>query len=961
MKKVRKVTTLIMVLALLFSITPGIALAEDGSATSDIVASSVIDNAIHYTIAPWYVFYDVRGGTNLNPNLVETRADGTLASLPTPTRSGRTFLGWYSEREGGELITADNVFTKNTRIYAAWNANAITFNANGGSSVSSITTGADGKLGTIPTNSTKNGRTLVGWVTATYGGNNNTSTTPSPMIGGQLVTTDTVFTNTATVYAIWQGSTVTLNSRGGTAFEPLTTDENGKVTLPTPVKPAQNEGGVYNFKGWYTDPVNGKLVTSDTIISTDTTLYAMYSYDSGSVVKSNLEVMDPEKTRVIVTTDCERDDLSSVVQFLMFSSDYEVEGIIHTSSRWHNALPNANGYWWAGPEVLLEWVDAYSEGYENLIKHEPDYPTPEYIRSVTKMGNIVGQATYESDTEGSELIKSILLDRTDNRPVMISNWGGPNTVCRALKSIEDEYSGTPEWPEIKAYVSNKAVLQMVLDQDGSYWSYIMRNWPDLVTYHQAGDNAGISYSYLLGSNNNANAQGYAKYFQAPWTRTYFVDKFQHHSSITTSNINEGILMTHLYFRGGGKTTPEGSGMESGTQWTWNGSGDSISFLNLIEYGLRASEDGLYGGWGGRFEHRYNPYTPPTFWGSYVAQIPVGVTGYTVGVCDSFTEDFVPWGNVTDRYRNAVSRWVNDCQNEIAARAAWLISPPGEVSTAPVVSVDTELDINATIGQEITVNGSAKNPDGADVKLFWFYYRDASSYAHVPATNSNNGSSVTIGSYTATVPYTDDGDGKLTFTVPADAKVGDTIHMVLTGTTQNTKDGLERSRYQRVIVTVRAAADYDAVDAAIFSAGEIDRDLYTPQSLAVVDEAIDAVVWDLLDVDQEKVDGYAAAINEAIDALVLIAMIDAKADSSSFISIVETSKNSRVWELTFTVTKIYNDGTTEDVLYLINLNGNNANLDGVYEFGEDSDLSGYKLVYDIKGNGSNIKTFEILIA
>jgi len=944
----KKLCALILVTAVALSLTLSMVM------TASAAVTNTVDNAPYYTIAPWRVFYDVRGGTNLNPNLVDTGADGKLASLPTPTRSGKTFLGWYTELEGGERVTTNTVFTKNMRLYAAWDTTAISFNVNGGSSVSNINTGADGTLATLPV-STKAGRTFVGWVTATYGGNGNTSTTPSPMIGGKLVTTDTVFTNGATVYAIWEGSIVTLNSRGGTAFGPLTTDANGKVVLPAPVKPAQNEGGIYNFKGWYTDPVNGKLVTSDTIISTDTTLYAMYAYDSGNDVPSNIEVMHPDKPRMIVTTDCERDDLSSVTRFLLFSNEYEVEGIIQTSSRWHNALPNANGYRWIGPHVLGEWVDAYSEGYENLIKHDPDFPMPEYLRSVTKMGNVVGQATYESDTEGSNLIKDILLDRTDDRQVHISNWGGPNTVCRALKSIEEEFSGTPEWAEIKAYVSNKAILQMVLDQDGSYWSYIMRNWPELKVHHIA--NNGLAYSYML-SNSGANAQGYLQYFQPTWMRTHFVNKFQHHSSITTSNINEGILGTHMYFRGGGKTTPEGSGMESGTQWTWNGDGDSISFMNYIEYGLRASEDGAYGGWGSRFEPRYNPFRPPVFWSSLVDTVAVGVTGYTVGIKDPNTTDFANWGNTGVADREAVNRWAKDMQNEFAAHAAWLISPPGTVSTAPVVTVDTELDLYAKPGQQITVNGSATNPDGADVKMFWFYYRDASTYAKVPSTVMNNPTPAT---FTATVPFTDDGNGQLVFAIPDDAKVGDTIHMVLTGTTQNTIDGLERSRYQRVIVTVRDPADYTKVVAAIELVDALDRDLYTWQSLAAVDAAVDAVEWDLFDVDQDKVDGFAASINEAIGDLVLLKMINATTNTKNFISITETSKNSRVWVLTFTVTEIYNDGVAIDVPYSINLNGNNANLDGKYTFEDGHKLFGYTLVYDIKGNGSNIKVLEIIPA
>ena len=75
--------------------------------------------------------------------------------------------------------------------------------------------------------------------------------------------------------------------------------------------------------------------------------------------------------------------------------------------------------------------------------------------------------------------------------------------------------------------------------------------------------------------------------------------------------------------------------------------------------------------------------------------------------------------------------------------------------------------------------------------------------------------------------------------------------------------------------------------------------------------------------------------------------------------LETAKNSRVWVLTFNATVTYANGATEVKTYSINLNGNNANLDGKYKFGNDHDLAGYTLVYDVKGNGSNIKEFKLI--
>jgi len=96
----------------------------------------------------------------------------------------------------------------------------------------------------------------------------------------------------------------------------------------------------------------------------------------------------------------------------------------------------------------------------------------------------------------------------------------------------------------------------------------------------------------------------------------------------------------------------------------------------------------------------------------------------------------------------------------------------------------------------------------------------------------------------------------------------------------------------------------------------------------------------------------------LDSVLDFTLEDANTTPRAFASIVETSKNSRVWELTFNVTETYANGIVEVVTYTIALNGNNANLDGRYVFPADHALAGYTLFYDIKGNGSNIKTFEL---
>ena len=63
---------------------------------------------------------------------------------------------------------------------------------------------------------------------------------------------------------------------------------------------------------------------------------------------------------------------------------------------------------------------------------------------------------------------------------------------------------------------------------------------------------------------------------------------------------------------------------------------------------------------------------------------------------------------------------------------------------------------------------------------------------------------------------------------------------------------------------------------------------------------------------------------------------------------------------FDIKPIDTSQSAQDEDIAINLNGNNANQDGKYTFGDDHDLAGYTLVYDLKGNGSNIKDLMLIL-
>ena len=66
---------------------------------------------------------DTNDGTSTS-STATTNAYGKLSTLPTPTRSGYSFDGWYTTAEDGTAVTTDTVFDKATTIYAHWTRNS---------------------------------------------------------------------------------------------------------------------------------------------------------------------------------------------------------------------------------------------------------------------------------------------------------------------------------------------------------------------------------------------------------------------------------------------------------------------------------------------------------------------------------------------------------------------------------------------------------------------------------------------------------------------------------------------------------------------------------------------------------------------------------------------------------------------------------------------------------------------
>jgi uncharacterized protein (TIGR02145 family)/uncharacterized repeat protein (TIGR02543 family) len=157
-----------------------------------------------WTLNKYRITFNANSGT-VTPAFDSTGAGWTLASLPTPTREGYAFSGWWTAATDGDSVTVSRVYSTNTNIYAKWNAlYIITFNANGGTlTTASSTTGAGGKLASLPT-PTRDNYIFNGWYTAST--------------GGTQVTTSTVFSGNITIYARW-GEATFADSRDGKSYK----------------------------------------------------------------------------------------------------------------------------------------------------------------------------------------------------------------------------------------------------------------------------------------------------------------------------------------------------------------------------------------------------------------------------------------------------------------------------------------------------------------------------------------------------------------------------------------------------------------------------------------------------------------------------------------------------------------------------------------------------------------------
>lgn len=397
-----------------------------------------------------------------------------------------------------------------------------------------------------------------------------------------------------------------------------------------------------------------------------------------------MSILNAQKPRLLVLTDIEADpdDAQSMVRLLTYSNQFDIEGLIATTS-----IHQKN---WAAVESIHDIVNAYDKVQPNLLKHENGYPTAAFLKTKIKKGlekygmDGVGEG---KDSEGSNWIIKVL-EQNDSRPIWFSIWGGSNCLAQALWKIQQ--TKTTEQAE-KLY--QKIRVYTISDQDDSN-PWIRKTFPNIFFVVTPG----FTYSNATWRGINAKADGF------------------NNDVISNQWLSENIQQWHSIL--GTKYPDVAYGME----------GDSPSFMGLIPNGLNDSANPNFGGWGGRYEFYKPNFEEPK------------PNPYTKVLQKEEPEIRPIWTNAKDSIVSSIDkksyignletilRWREDFQNDFAARMDWTHKSFSEANHPPVPKLNHSDKITVKSSEQFFLDAKGTtDPDGDALSYFWMQYREAGTY------------------------------------------------------------------------------------------------------------------------------------------------------------------------------------------------------------------------------------------
>ena len=387
------------------------------------------------------------------------------------------------------------------------------------------------------------------------------------------------------------------------------------------------------------------------------------------------------KPRVVVLTDLsnEPDDEESLVRFLVYANEYDVEGLIATTSTWLRQGPRE--------DLIRRDLKAYAEVRPNLLRHAPGFPEADALLAVTG----TGQTGYGMDsvgegrsTGGSRLLATAV-DRADERPVWVLVWGGANTLAQTLWDVRAARSAA----EVDRLAARLQVYSISDQDDAGPW--LRREFPGLFyivspTRPDSKEYFRATWTGISGDRLDGSGPGYKfELVDNPWLEEHVI---RNHGPL-------GALYPRLKYI-----------ME----------GDTPTFLGLIDHGLGWTMSPAYGGWGGR----------------YVLYQPLSETR-PIWTNNSDSRDTVTLddGRTVTSDQATIWRWREQFQNDFAARMEWCVADAFEKANhnpQPVLNGDRTKDVlrlRAKGGTEVALSAEGtSDPDRNAVRVTWWIYPEA---------------------------------------------------------------------------------------------------------------------------------------------------------------------------------------------------------------------------------------------
>jgi hypothetical protein len=167
-----------------------------------------------------------------------------------------------------------------------------------------------------------------------------------------------------------------------------------------------------------------------------------------------------ERYRILISSDIggsDEDDMQSLVHLLVYADLFDIEGLVSS--------PPGKGR----VEHIHDLIDTYEKDYPKLRARSARFPTPDFLRGVTKQGATRGwKEGGAGSTEGSDWI--IQQAKTDDpRPLYVLVWGAITDVAQAIKDD----------PSIKDRIRVYCIASWNRRSDPPPFDYLNENHPDM--------------------------------------------------------------------------------------------------------------------------------------------------------------------------------------------------------------------------------------------------------------------------------------------------------------------------------------------------------------------------------------------------------------------------------------------------------------------------------------------------